>query len=239
MWKIGPCGRCHQSSFFPNVNIQKVILCPNCGNRIALRNSVEIGYTLSRSVWHSMKEGLVPVVQTGRFLKYWSNYGFFYLPGVKYSKNGADGDIDFVACCDGHLIFAECKTLENTSSDATKTWNDIVGQFLTTAEVAIECKASLAVLAAQAKEFPAEVQQSIQDKINGRIPFLLLNHEDLEKGSRSMNRERNLPWLTLDELLQDRFPETPIQFAGGPRTIKTRWSTFSRESASESEHHEG
>jgi hypothetical protein len=56
-WKIGPCPRCNRSFFETRLNIQKRVLCPACGNRISLRESVPLGYALHRTVSLAIKEG--------------------------------------------------------------------------------------------------------------------------------------------------------------------------------------
>jgi hypothetical protein len=96
-WKIGPCSRCHRSSFVPKLDIRRRIVCPACGNRISLPESVLLGYSLQRTVQLAVREGIVPVVLTGRFLRRMTNTGFFWLPGVKYKLGDQQGDIDLLA----------------------------------------------------------------------------------------------------------------------------------------------
>ena len=108
-WRLGPCGHCRQQYFVPNLNIQKRIVCTHCGNRITLPGTVPVGYTLHRAVRHAISEGVIPVVKAGRFLRNMANNSFLWLPGVKYRTGTQRGDIDLLACCDGHLVFCECK----------------------------------------------------------------------------------------------------------------------------------
>ena len=109
-----------------------------------------IGYTLHRAVRHAIKEGIIPVVLTGRFLQNMTNDGFLWLPGVKYQIRAQQGDIDILACCDGRLVFCECKMLKETSFDSSLS-EKIVDQFLKTANLAKKCGANLAVLSAKSK----------------------------------------------------------------------------------------
>ena len=47
-WQIGPCGQCNQTYFVSSLNIQRPVICTNCGHRISLPSKVAIGYTLQR-----------------------------------------------------------------------------------------------------------------------------------------------------------------------------------------------
>ncbi len=217
-WKI-TCCECSQQYFVPSLNIQKRVICLHCGHRISLPSQVPIGYTLDRAVAHAIKEGIVPVVQTGRFLQGLSYHGFFWLPGVKFNIGTELGDLDILACCDGHLIFCECKNLEETPSDS-KVWDEVATQFIETARIAKKCKASLSILASRAIDYPQSVQDRLKDELKESIPYLLLNREDLEKGYRPC-KDNN---FTLDDLLPSPFPETPRvkseTDSGNPRTIQ-------------------
>jgi DNA-directed RNA polymerase subunit RPC12/RpoP len=226
-WRVGPCGRCNQRYFVPRLDIQRRIVCTNCGHRITLPATVAVGYTLQRAVKHAIREGIVPVALTGRFLCNMTNHGFFWLPGIKYRTDTKEGDIDVVACCDGHLVFCECKGLKNTPSEA-KVWNDVVSQFLETAEVARRCGGHLVVLAAQVSKYPQDVRDRIAASIGVSIPHLLLDNEDLEIGHRDVQDDKLHRWLRLYDVLPVAFPERPREPTDKPRTIKTGWGLMTR-----------
>ena len=193
-----------------------------------MREKTRIGYSLEPSVRHALSQGLGTVVLTGRFLRNMTDRGFFWLPGVKYDRATIKGDIDLMACCDGHLVFGECKKLTSTPHDSTS-WNSTVEQFLRLATVAIECSAELVVLAALVDVFPEDGQRRIETELAGRIPFLLLNKADLEKGLRYANPAPGRLPLRLHELLPSRFPDPPVERAGGRRQIKLAWGgTYSK-----------
>lgn len=217
-WKI-TCCECSQHYFVPSLNIQNRVICLQCGHRISLPSQVPIGYTLDRAVAHAIKEGIIPIVQTGRFLQGLSYYGFFWLPGVKFKIGNENGDLDIMACCDGRLVFCECKNLEDTPSD-TKVWDEVITQFIETARIAKLCKGSLAILASRTIDYPQSVQDRLKDELKESIPYLLLNRDDLEKGYRS-GKDNN---FTLHDLLPLPFPETPKvkseTKSGNPRTIQ-------------------
>ena len=139
-WEIGPCGHCRQRYFIPHLSIQRRIVCMNCGHRISVPQAVKIGYSVHHAVRHAVKEGIVPVLLTARFLRGLADRGFFWLPGLKYKSGDKAGDIDLLACCDGKLIFCECKRLEATPAEA-KVWDEVVDQFLETVAVAKMCRA--------------------------------------------------------------------------------------------------
>jgi len=225
LWKIGPCHKCNQHYFVATLNIQRSIMCANCGHRINLPAEVPIGYAVNRAVAHAIREGLTPVVQTGRFLKGMTDHGFLWLPGVKYKMKDVFGDVDLLASCDGHLVFCECKKLEGTPGGA-KVWDDVVAQFVETARVAKSCRGSLVVLASRVSEYPKSVQRRLKRELGSSIPYLLLNREDLEKGYRPITRNNLETQLALGDVLPTPFPEKPMSRSGGPRTINMGWGVF-------------
>jgi len=242
-WKIGPCISCKQQYYVPKLDIQKSVTCTNCGHRISLSSSVPIGYTLKREVAHSIHEGIVPVVQTGRFLYGMTHQGFLWLPGVKYRTGTQSGDIDLLASCDGHLVFCECKNLEDTpvvadscpasiascprSSPSTlQVWNQVFDQFTETARVAKACNASLAVLASRTNQYPQEFVERLKNGIGESIPFLLLSKEDLEKGFRLIDNGTMNARLSLCDIIPQKFPEKPRDRSGKLRQIKNGWGIY-------------
>lgn len=230
-WEIGPCSQCRKRAFVGKINLHKAIRCPHCGHRVPIGEYTRIGYALNRSVRHSFDEGIVPVVLTGRFLRNLTDKGFFWLPGMKYSSNDTGGDIDLVACCDGHIVFGECKTMPQHP----QMWDRITDQFLTMADVAIKCEASIAVLSAQVESFPSNVQERIGNELDAKISYLLLNNDDLQRGNRKIERKNAVPWLRLDDLLPTKFPERPSPARAGPRTINFGWAVYTKSSGEQSE----
>jgi DNA-directed RNA polymerase subunit RPC12/RpoP len=217
-WRIGPCPKCKRTSFVEQLNLRKRIACPACGNRISLRSTVPIGYELDRTVKLAVREGIAPIVLTGRFLEQMTNSGFFYLPGVKYKIGDQSGDIDLLACCDGHLVFCECKRLENTPS-GTAVWDEVVAQFIQTAEVAKRCGGSVAILAVHGVDFPQEVKDRLAKEIGTNIPYELLTKQDLETGYRNIMDMGHPRPMKIHDLIPMPFPERPQKRAPGRRTV--------------------
>lgn len=226
-WHVGPCSRCHRKCFLGKIRLTSPVRCLYCGHRISMKASTKIGYSLVRSVRHSLSEGLEPVVLAGRFLRNLSNRGFFWLPGLKYKKGELRGDIDIVACCDGHVVFVECKRLAQVTAD-TSTWPGVTKKFFELADVAVACHASLVVLAAQVVDFPETVKEEIHAKLSGRIPFLLLNNQDLESGHRSMNNEKEWLWMSIQNVLPKESPESPNEGRSGTREMMIGGGHFTK-----------
>jgi DNA-directed RNA polymerase subunit RPC12/RpoP len=221
-WRLGPCSRCGQTYDEPQLNIQKRVQCPGCGNRITLPTKVPLSYSLHQTIRRAIDEGIIPVALTGRFLRQMSYRGFFWLPGVKYHDGTKAGDTDIVACCDGELVFCECKNVEETPHDA-RVWEELRTQFLETANVAKRCGGSLVVLAARVDRYPQAVQSSIETELRDSIPYLLLDKQDLEKGYRSTSAEPHHRPLSIRDLVRNPFPEKPRPQSDKPRTIKMGW----------------
>jgi hypothetical protein len=225
-WLIGPCPRCNRRSFVPRLDIRRRVVCPACGNRVSLREYVPLGYVLHPTVRLAVREGIVPVVLTGRFLRGMTFNGFFWLPGVKYKIGDKLGDIDLLACCDGRLVFCECKQLGD-ARPGTKVWDDVVAQFLETAATATRCGARLVALAAQVAQFPQDVRDRIAAGL-GAVPYLLLDKQDLETGYRTVQDHGSVRRLGFGDLLPDAFPERPRQPTDKPRTINMGWGIYTR-----------
>jgi hypothetical protein len=145
-WMLGPCSQCGLKYYERHLRIHRRVLCPTCGNQISMPGKVPIGYSLQKPVRRAIKEGIMPVVLTARFLRNMSTNGFFSLPGVKYQVGAELGDIDLIACCDGYLTYCECKCLEETSPCA-KLWDQIVSHFIETAKIAQKYKEYFVLLA--------------------------------------------------------------------------------------------
>lgn len=224
-WKIGPCTKCNRSFFEPKLDIQKRVACPACGNRISLPETVPLGYALDRTVRLAMREGIVPVVLTGRFLERMTHHGFLWLPGVKYKIGEKFGDIDLLASCDGRLVFCECKRLEDTPA-GTKVWDEVTTQFIETASVAKRCGGSLVVLAAQVDAFPEDVKDRLSREIGTNIPYLLLDKTDLEAGHRDISQGGPSRPLGFYDLIPVPFPEPSRPATDKPRIINMGWGVY-------------
>ena len=194
-WKLGPCPACLGTFWEANLDISKSVRCPGCQIRMSLPSSMPLGYALHRAVDHALREGLAPVVLTARYLRSLSTKGFQWLPGAKFQWGENEGDLDIVANCDGHLIFAECKTMVDASPGSV-TWNEITSKFRDTVAAALHCRAELVVLAALCDEFPATVRKEIEAAVPESLGLLLLNRGALESGDgRDVLIEGTaLPW---------------------------------------------
>ncbi len=223
-WRIS-CSRCNRNFFERRIDIQKRVICPACGSRISLSESVPIGYSLDRHVGLAIREGIVPVVLTGRFLHRMTNRGFFWLPGVKYRCDDKLGDIDLLACCDGLLVFCECKRLEQTPG-GTKVWDNVVDQFLETAKIAKRCKGHLVVLGAQTADYPQGVRDRIKAELGESIPYLLLDKQDLENGRRDVQQDTLTRALAFADVIPRSFPERTREKSDTPRAINMGWGIY-------------
>ncbi|MBN1854100.1 MAG: hypothetical protein JW829_15340 [Pirellulales bacterium] len=226
-WEIGPCSTCKRRSFVDRIDFRKPPRCQHCGKRVPFEKHTKIAYSLEPAVRHSFNEGLPTIALTGRFLRNMTIRGFFWLPGVKYRRDDIRGDIDILACCDGHLVFGECKKLAETPHDASS-WNKTTDQFLKLAPLASQCGGALVVLATMADSFPNDVQDRIRNELADKIPFLLLCKTDMEKGYRPTQPDSNVPSLGLHDLIPTGFPELPIERTPGQRQIDYGWAMFTK-----------
>jgi hypothetical protein len=220
-WRLGPCRKCRQRWFSGRLAINQPITCPSCGNSYSLPEKLEIAYGLAPAIRHSLKEGIIPIALTGRFLRNMTNHGYFWLPGMKWKRSEERGYIDIIACCDGYFVFAECKTLSDIE-DESFTWKAVLDQFIQLSNMAIECGAALVVFASQVEKYPLEFSQEIDEKLKSKISYLLLNREELDKGRRGEK------WSSIRDFLPYPFPEAQIKSEGGLRQIKFGSITYTK-----------
>jgi hypothetical protein len=221
-WKLGRCPACMRIFWKLRLDITRPISCPGCGSRLRLPSQVPIGYSLHQLVGHAIQQGIVPVVLAGRFLRRLTSSGFFWMPGVKFKWGDKASDLDILACCDGHIVVGECKTLDGTPPE-TGIWEPILQQFARTIEVGKACRAAFAVLAVMAESFPPDFQGKADTLAGPSMKCLLLNKQDLEAGERRLvDTGDDLPrWLSLRDLIVEPMPENPRVRLQEPREIHT------------------
>lgn len=195
--RFEPCTNCGKQSFASYLAKKKRYCCSYCPNVISTDKKMKRVYTLRQSPKFAIREGVRPVVLTGSFLQNSTSSGFIWLPGFKYRKAGEKGDLDIVALCDGHLVFAECKSL----IFGEKIGNGMEKQFLRTISLAGTCGASLAVFASLMKSYSDDFVERVQAaaKTCG-VKTLLLTKHDLESGYRERPDEKG--YLRLWDFLE-------------------------------------
>jgi hypothetical protein len=182
-FQLPPCPHCHQEHWLDRIDLSEPVRCPGCASVIPLPGNAEVGYRLNPLISRALDEGIGPVVLAGRFLYRLTRTGFMWLPGVKGTVGGQQFDIDIVASCDGHLVFAECKTLEDLPLQSGS-WDDVNGQLSRTADFARALGAELVVLASRADMYPPTLVESAKENSGEAVAVVLLNRTDLEAGRR-------------------------------------------------------
>jgi hypothetical protein len=138
---------------------------------------------------------------------------------VKFNRGDEEGDLDLIACCDGHIAVGECKSVEGAGAEAG-VWELIMEQFAQTIEVGKACGAAFAVLAVMADSFPGGFQARAEALAGPSLKCLLLNRHNLEAGERDTGTE-GLGRLTLRDLVVDQMPEASQPAPTEPRQIVT------------------
>ncbi len=205
-WKLDTCPYCDKDYWADHLEIHAPMVCPGCHKKIPLRDKFKLGYELNELVRLSMKEGIIPVILTGRFLYNLTDKGFFWLPGMKCSRVSVPSDFDILACCDGHLIAVECKTLSETATDSG-TWERIADQVKRRVDLGRICGIETLIIAAMCKEFPKDFKSEILKLAGQDMSVFLLNKDDLLEGYRrvpSGGQQRRL--MRIDDILP---PKTP------------------------------
>jgi hypothetical protein len=182
-WQLPDCPSCGLGGWVEQLDIRQPIVCRGCGMRLRLPGQVSLAFQLNPLVRRAIQEGLGPVALTGRFLYELSGDGILWLPGMKYSWNGREGDIDFLACIDRHMVLAECKDLMETGPTAL-TWDKVFDQFRGLVDVAEACRADLVVLGVRAQTFPPDWESRVSQLVAGRVRVLMLAAPELERGNQ-------------------------------------------------------
>ena len=222
LFRIGSCPVCQTTHHEIALNITRPYRCPGCGSNISVPDHMVVEYQLQPILESALKQGLIPVALTGRFLRNLTHRGFLWLPGLKYTHEGVHGDIDIVASCDGHLVLAECKSRDQ-SDPSTIEWPKIVDQVRSLAAVGRACRASFVVLSSMIDHYPTSILDDITSIGGSALPVHVLTKTELEEGHRWVKEERfSMPYpLPLEDLLPEGFPEVAHPRFDEPRQIMT------------------
>jgi len=221
-WKLDKCPYCDKDYWVDELKIHNPMFCPGCQKKIPLRDKFQLGYELNELVSLSIREGIVPVVLTARFLKNLTDTGFFWLPGTKCSFESVKIDLDILACCDGHLVAAECKTLSATNTESN-TWAEIADQVEREVDLLKICKIEIILVAAMCKDFPKEFKNKILEIIGNDLAVLFLNKEDLIEGHRRLPmRDQQTRRMRLKDIL----PSKPLSKTKKRRKKSRRFVSF-------------
>jgi hypothetical protein len=180
-FSAGRCRQCNWNLYRETIDFRVALTCDRCGNNVDVPICVPTVFSLNPVVRLAILEGVRTVTLTGRVLKNLSDKGFMWLPGVKYVAPDRKGDVDILACCDGHVVFSECKSLSRAPLDG-RAWTESVSQVLALAGLARRIAGSAVVFAADVEEFPETVVAELTGAIEKHIPLLLLDRQSLAGG---------------------------------------------------------
>ncbi|MCX5670881.1 MAG: hypothetical protein NTU94_06120 [Planctomycetota bacterium] len=174
--KLDRCSLCGDQSWLERIDLQRPVSCPGCGSPRVLPQNLQVGFDLNPLIATAIKEGWIPVVLAGEFLKNLTVHGFLWVPGVKAEYAGGAVDFDIFACCDGHIVVVECKTLEDAK---TPPWKEIRVQFQRTIQAGKVCGAEMAVFACRAKEVSPSFQKGLAKVAGPNMSVQVLTRDDL------------------------------------------------------------
>ena len=221
-WKLNKCPYCDKDYWVDHLEIHTPMICPGCRKKIPLRDKFQLGYELNELVGLSIREGIIPVVLTARFLYNLTSMGFFWLPGMKCSRGSIQTDFDILACCDGHLIATECKTLTESGIES-ETWIKLADQVKKQIAIGRICGIETLIVAAMCNEFPEDFKSEMTKMADQNMSIFLLNKNDLLEGHRHVpysGQQRRLMRLN------DIFPPKPFSSRKKRRKRGERVITF-------------
>ena len=211
----------HWRDYYPDDDSLRELL--GDWKRRGLLSEVEGLYSLDPVFGRAVEEGIIPVVLTGNFLHRMTYDGFLWLPGLKYEREGRRGDIDILAACDGRLVFAECKSLERSTTRPDKWEKEVWPQFEELIDIGKICSADVVILASLADVYPEGWEDRAKARAGGNVDVLLLNREDLDKGARKIaSGDGSSPTDLRIVHLTDKTSTEPIaRVSPGDRQIST------------------
>jgi hypothetical protein len=216
-WRLGPCPKCGYVSWEQQLTPRRPIRCANCPELLDQTADSPVGYSLDPRLAAAVEEGIGPVILTGRVLRRLTGSGFQWVPGIKYERHGNKGDIDIIASCDGYLVVVECKDRENGTAG-----EGMWAHFKELLDVALACRADLAVLATLAEEIPQDWVQRAESIAGEAFNVLFLDRADLDAGRVIClgDPDERGPPLSINQLVR-RGPVKRLYPAGtvGKRTL--------------------
>ena len=219
-WKLDKCPYCDKGYWVDHLEIDAPTICPGCYKKIPLGHKFQLGYELNELVGLSIREGIIPVILTGRFLYNLTNKGFFWLPGIRYSRGSMQSDFDILACCDGYFIAAECKTLIETGTESG-IWTKLADQVKIRVDLGKICGIETLIIAAMCKEFPKDFKSEVLKMTDQNISVFFLNKDDLLEGHRrvpSGGQQRRL--MRINDILPPKtFPSEKKRRKRGKRFV--------------------
>ena len=219
-WKLNRCVYCDKEYWVDNLDISGPVSCPGCRKPVNLSDKLQLGYELNELIVLSIREGIIPVVLTARFLNNLTSRGFIFLPGVKCLKGSLKADFDILAICDGHLVAAECKSLENTNNQSN-VWKDIEGQLKKSIALGKTCQIEALIVAGMCEKFPEEFKKNVTESAGEEMGVLFLNNDDLQKGNRHISFKGGPSrLLKIEDILPSvRRPKKKARKKKGRRTV--------------------
>ncbi|MDO8122942.1 MAG: hypothetical protein Q6364_00985 [Candidatus Hermodarchaeota archaeon] len=128
--------------------------------------------------------------------------------------------MDLVCICDGHLFAAECKTLNEVSSDS-KTWSNIAEELGSPIDLAKKAGFEGFIVSSLSENYPQNFQKKLKLSSKGKIKVSYLNKNDLTSGRRKIRRGDHEWPITVDDLLsQEVSKKSKTKKKKGKRTIR-------------------
>lgn len=176
------CPACNLDAWYPLGQLSETISCMGCLTVFQPPFNAQFSYRLNRLIEVGMEQGAIPVILTMMLLKGLSKRSFLHVPGIKAIREDTEVDLDILASCDGHLIVAECKQLEDGYGDETA--EKVATRFRKEYQVAREIGAEIVFLSMMTNEKHPTITQVIEELNAGEGPAVhLLLLDDLERGS--------------------------------------------------------
>jgi len=177
------CPSCGLASWHQVASLEEIMTCPGCTRTFQPPLEFFYSFKMSTLLDTTVKQGGIPVILTEGVLRSLARKTFYIVPGViAKDSTGAEVDIDILASCDGHVVCAECKTLDKKPKSSSIT--EIVRQLERDYDVAARLDADVFAISLLSNDVPNKIWSFIRRKNRRRRgPFsIVITLDDMERG---------------------------------------------------------
>ncbi len=177
------CPACGLKNWYPIEDFGEYVRCFGCTTQYQMPLVIDYAYRLSSLLGTGIEQGSLSVLLTEKLLRRMGRKTSYSVPGIVAGNAiGKKFDIDIALSCDGHLVLAECKTLDKV--ETTASLSNVISQLETDFRLAKKVGASVFCISTLAQTAPSRLADFVRRKNkHGYLPFsILLTCTDLERG---------------------------------------------------------
>lgn len=221
------CPACDLTRWYRMHDVSETMQCAGCLSNLQPPIEAPFSYKLNELLVRGIEQGAIPLLLTILVLSTLGHESFLFMPGVEAQQHDSTVDIDLLAACNGHLVVAECKDLQEGC--ASESIQEIVGQLRNSVEIAADLGARLVFLSTLLDQSPTELQRGVDliERRHSEITIRIILKADLERGYLTRPAGPPLAPADADRLIRigltDLLPRPKSRKEGWIREPGRRW----------------